>query len=73
MLEVFLQLDAADSVAGIIHFPLQCGRLLKLNVAYVPAFAAALHSVPPLIKDGIDVSFRSRSRTAYIRSEEFPE
>jgi len=47
--------------------------LLRVKALYVADFRASLLSVPQLIKDGIDVSFRSHSRTAYITSEDFTE
>jgi len=47
--------------------------LLRMEALYVPDFGASLLSVPQLIKDGIDVSFRSHSLTAYITSEDFTE
>jgi len=77
-LEEFLQVESADSVslataAGSINLQLDCGMLLRVEALYVPDFRASLLSVPQLIKDGIDVSFRSRSRTAYITSEDFTE
>ena len=77
-LEEFLQAQSADSVslataAGSINHQLDCGMLLRVEALHVPDFGASLLSVPQLIKDGIDVSFRSHSRTAYITSEDFTE
>jgi len=77
-LEEFLQVESADSVslataAGSINLQLDCGILLRVEALYVPDFGVSLLSVPQLIKDGIDVSFRSHSRTAYITSEDFTE
>jgi len=77
-LEEFLQVESADSVSlatatGSINLQLECGMLLRVEALYVPDFGASLLSVPQLIKDGIDVSFRSHSRTAYITSEGFTE
>jgi hypothetical protein len=77
-LEEFLHVDSADSVSlaaatWSIHFQLKCGMLLRVEALYVLDLGASLLSVPQLIKDGIDVSFHSRSRTAYIRSDEFME
>jgi len=77
-LEESLQVESADSVslataAGSINLQLDCGMLLRVEALYVPDFGASLLSVPQLIKDGIDVSFRSHSRTAYITSEDFTE
>jgi len=77
-LEEFLQVDSADSVslataAGSINLQLECGMLLRVKALYVPDFGASLLSVPQLINDGIDVSFRCHSRTAYITSEDFTE
>jgi len=45
--------------------------LLRVEALYVPDFGASIFSVPQLIKDGIDISFRSHSRTTYITSEDF--
>src|SRR3978361_685770 len=77
-LEECLQVDSADSVSlaaatWSIYFQLKCRMLLRVEALYVPDFGASLLSVPQLIKDGIDVSFHSRSRTAYIRSDDFTE
>jgi len=77
-LEEFLQVESADSVslataAGSINLQLDCGILLKVEALYVPDFRASLLSVLQLIKDGIDVSFRSHLHTAYITSEDFTE
>jgi len=77
-LEGFLQVESADSVslvtaAGSINLQLDCGMLLRVKALYVPDFRASLLLVPQLIKDGIDVSFRSHSRAAYITSEGFTE
>jgi len=77
-LEEFLLVESADSVslataAGSINLQLDCGMLLRVEALYVPDFGASLLSVPQLIKDGIDVSFRSHSRTTYITSEDFFE
>jgi len=75
-LEEFLQVKSADSVSlatatGSINIQLNCGMLLRVEALYVPDFGASLLSVPQLIKNGIDVSFRSHSLTAYIISEDF--
>ena len=77
-LEEFLQVESADSVslataAESINLQLDCGMLLKVEALYVPDFGVFLLLVPQLIKGGIDVSFRSHSRTAYITSEDFTE
>jgi len=77
-LEEFLQVESADSVslataASSINLQLDCGMLLRVEALYVPDFRAFLLSVPQLIKDGIDVSFCSHLRTAYITSEDFME
>ena len=77
-LEEFLQVESANSVslataAISINLQLDCGMLLRVEALYVPDFGASLLSVPQLIKDGIDVSFRSHSCTAYIISEDFTE
>jgi len=77
-LEESLQVESADSVslataAGSINLQLNCRILLRVEALYVPDFGASLLSVPQLIKNGIDVSFRSHSRTAYITSEDFTE
>jgi len=77
-LEEFLQVELADSVslataASSINLQLDCGMLLRVEALYVPDFGASILSVPQLIKDGIDVSFRSHSHTAYITSEDFTE
>jgi len=76
-LEEFLQVESADSVSlatasGSIKLQLDCGMLLRVEALYVPDFGASL-LLPQLIKDGIDVSFRSHSRTAYITSKDFTE
>jgi len=77
-LEEFLQVESADSVSlatatGSINLQLNCGMLIRVEALYVPDFGAFLLSVPKLIKDDIDVSFRSHSLTAYITSEDFTE
>ena len=78
-LEGFLQVESANSVSlastttGSINLQLKCRMLLRVKALYVPDFGASLLSVPQLIKDGIDVSFRSHSHTAYITSEGFTE
>jgi len=77
-LEESLQVESADSVslataAGSINLQLDCGIFLRVEALYVPRFGASLLSVPQLIKNGIDVSFRSHSRSAYITSEDFTE
>ena len=77
-LEESLQVESANSVSlatatSSINLQLDCGMLLRVEVLYIPDFGASLLSVPQLIKDGIDVSFRSHSRTAYITSEDFTE
>jgi len=77
-LEESLQVESADSVslataASSINLQLDCGILLRVEALYVPDFGAYLLSVPLLIKNGVDVSFRSHSCTAYITSEDFTE
>jgi len=77
-LEEFLQVESANSVslataAGSINLQLDCRMLLRVEALYVQDFRASLLSVPQLIKDGIDVGFRSHSCTAYITSEDFTE
>jgi len=77
-LEEFLQVESADSVSlatvtSSIYLQLECGMLHRVEALYVPDFGASLLSVPQLIKDGIDVSFCSHLRTAYITSEGFTE
>jgi len=77
-LEASLQVESADSVSlaiatGSINLQLDCGMLLRVEALYVPDFGASLLSVSQLIKDGIDVSFCSHSRTAYITSDDFRE
>ena len=77
-LEESLQVVSADSVSlatatGSINLQLDCGILLRVEALYVPDFGASLLSVPQLIKNGIDVSFRSHSCSAYITSEDFTE
>jgi len=73
-----LQVESVDSVSlatttGSINLQLDCRILLRVEPLYVPDFGASLLSVPQLIKNGIDVSFRSHSRIAYITSEDFTE
>jgi hypothetical protein len=58
---------------GCIHFQLEYGMLLWVVALYVPDFGDSLLSVPKVIKDGIDVSFCSHSRTAYVRTDNFTE
>jgi hypothetical protein len=77
-LEEFLQVESADSVslataAGSINLQFESGMLLRVEALHVPDFGTFLLLLPQLIKDGIDVSFRSRSFTAYITSEGFTE
>jgi len=77
-LKELLQVESADCVSlatatGSINLQLEYGMLLRVEALYVPDFGASLLSVHQLIKDGIDVSFRSHSRTAYIKSEGFTE
>jgi len=77
-LEEPLQVESADSVSlatatASINLQLDCGMLLRVEVLYVPDFGASLLSVPQLINNGIDVSFCSHSRTAYITSQDFTE
>jgi len=77
-LEEFIEVESADSVslataAGSINLHLECGIHLRVEALYVPDFGALFLSVPQLIKEGIDVSFRSDSHTAYITSVGFTE
>jgi len=77
-LEEFIEVESADSVslataAGSINLHLECGIHLRVEALYVPDFGASLLSVPQFIKEGIDVTFRSDSCTAYITSVGFTE
>jgi len=61
------------TAASSINLQLDCGMLLRVEALYVPDFGASLLSIPLLINNSIDVSFRSHSLNANIISEDFTE